>query len=257
MPYPPQTGRDWSADRQSYEHARKEYRARRFLAPPVERVQPASVGGEQQVPAAPSNRMVHMDAVQDDVYEVEAVVDARDTGKGMEYFIKWQGYDATQNTWEPAKNVSDALIRQFHGELTPDTMSTYELMRLENIRLNNQKLHELGLLDDEPPAAVEVGTACVQQSSASAPSTLVPPRLSLEFDVTPRPASTRGTPSAILPLARPRQPHGLERPPMPPHATRPTHLWRAPQLGASAAATPITAPTKIGGTNGMNDRGNK
>ena len=209
----------------------------------MERVQPASVGGEQQVPAAPSNRMVHMDAVQDDVYEVEAVVDARDTGKGMEYFIKWQGYDATQNTWEPAKNVSDALIRQFHGELTPDTMSTYELMRLENIRLNNQKLHELGLLDDEPPAAVEVGTACVQQSSASAPSTLVPPRLSLEFDVTPRPASTRGTPSAILPLARPRQPHGLERPPMPPHATRPTHLWRAPQLGASAAATPITAPT--------------
>lgn len=50
------------------------------------------------------------------MYKVEAVVDARKKGKSMEYLIKWKDYDASQSTWEPAKNVSDALIRQCHGE---------------------------------------------------------------------------------------------------------------------------------------------
>ena len=54
----------------------------------------------------------------EDVYEVEAVVGARKKGKSMEYLIKWKGYDASENTWEPAKNVSDALIAQYHGEPT-------------------------------------------------------------------------------------------------------------------------------------------
>ena len=50
------------------------------------------------------------------MYEVEAVVHARKKGKGMEYLIKWKGYDASENTWEPAKNVSEALIKHYHGE---------------------------------------------------------------------------------------------------------------------------------------------
>eukprot|EP00966_Prymnesium_polylepis_P296518 6850305-Prymnesium_polylepis.1 len=41
---------------------------------------------------------------EDDEYEVEAVLDARNKGRGMAYLIKWQGYDASENTWEPAKN---------------------------------------------------------------------------------------------------------------------------------------------------------
>ena len=51
-----------------------------------------------------------------DVYEVEAVVDARKKGKGMEYLSKWKDYDASENTWEPASNVSNALIKDYHGE---------------------------------------------------------------------------------------------------------------------------------------------
>ena len=35
-------------------------------------------------------------------YEVESVVSKRDTGEAkVEYLVKWKGYDASDNTWEP------------------------------------------------------------------------------------------------------------------------------------------------------------
>lgn len=40
-------------------------------------------------------------------YEVEKVVDSRLNKKGkMEYLIKWVGYDSSQNTWEPERNLA-------------------------------------------------------------------------------------------------------------------------------------------------------
>ena len=39
-------------------------------------------------------------------YEPEKVVDSRGSGKKIEYFVKWVGYKAAENTWEPAVNLN-------------------------------------------------------------------------------------------------------------------------------------------------------
>ena len=51
-------------------------------------------------------------------YEVESVVSKRDTEEGkVEYLVKWKGYDASDNTWEPVENLesSQELIDEFEG----------------------------------------------------------------------------------------------------------------------------------------------
>merc|ERR1712004_477853 len=49
-------------------------------------------------------------------YEVESVVSKRETDEGkVEYLVKWKGYDASDNTWEPIENLesSQELIDEF------------------------------------------------------------------------------------------------------------------------------------------------
>merc|ERR1712209_272516 len=51
-------------------------------------------------------------------YEVESVVSKRDSEEGkVEYLVKWKGYDASDNTWEPIENLesSQELIDEFEG----------------------------------------------------------------------------------------------------------------------------------------------
>ena len=49
-----------------------------------------------------------------DVYEVEEILDQRLAGKQEQYLIKWKGYEHTENTWEPAKNLScQELLEEF------------------------------------------------------------------------------------------------------------------------------------------------
>ena len=107
---------------QSYGVARKEY-FRRFPRLLGRERADASAGAwvpraqvEQADAAYVHLRSTASIAEEDDVYEVEAVLDARRARKGgMEYLIQWKGYDATASTWESATNVSDALIAQYHG----------------------------------------------------------------------------------------------------------------------------------------------
>merc|ERR1712099_184265 len=49
-------------------------------------------------------------------YEVESVVSKRETDEGkVEYLVKWKGWNASDNTWEPVENLesSQELIDEF------------------------------------------------------------------------------------------------------------------------------------------------
>ena len=37
-------------------------------------------------------------------YDIEQIVQEQPTNDRKEYYIKWQGYDESQNTWEPNEN---------------------------------------------------------------------------------------------------------------------------------------------------------
>lgn len=39
-------------------------------------------------------------------FEVEDIIDKRKRGKNVQYLVKWVGYDKSENSWEPARNLS-------------------------------------------------------------------------------------------------------------------------------------------------------
>lgn len=51
----------------------------------------------------------------EEFFEVEAVEAQRTTATGLEYLVKWKGYDQSQNTWEPCANLNLAqrVLREF------------------------------------------------------------------------------------------------------------------------------------------------
>jgi hypothetical protein len=54
--------------------------------------------------------------VNEEEYEVEAILDTRRTGRGrkLQYLVKWKGYPNADNQWEDYQNVmADDLVRQF------------------------------------------------------------------------------------------------------------------------------------------------
>ena len=51
----------------------------------------------------------------DILYEVEALLDKRHSGRKTEYLVKWSGYGHEHNSWEPVRNIADpALIEEFN-----------------------------------------------------------------------------------------------------------------------------------------------
>ncbi len=50
-------------------------------------------------------------------YTVESIQDSRYNNNTLEYYIKWEGYEDAENTWEPVNNLScDRLIRKYHRQ---------------------------------------------------------------------------------------------------------------------------------------------
>ena len=39
-------------------------------------------------------------------YEVEAILNERRKGRGKQYLIRWKGFDSSEDTWEPVKNLT-------------------------------------------------------------------------------------------------------------------------------------------------------
>ena len=60
----------------------------------------------------PKKQLNFMDSDQDEmVFAAEKILKKRlKKGKGIEYLVKWQGFGAKHNTWEPEENILDPLL---------------------------------------------------------------------------------------------------------------------------------------------------
>ena len=61
----------------------------------------------------PSGKLVPHGEETPDVFKVERILRKRRRGLGFEYFCRWEGYGAEEDSWEQADNVADDLIEDF------------------------------------------------------------------------------------------------------------------------------------------------
>jgi hypothetical protein len=54
-----------------------------------------------------------------DVYEVETILDRRLVGRREEFLVKWEGYEPTDNSWEPTRNISNELLKEYRRRHPP------------------------------------------------------------------------------------------------------------------------------------------
>ena len=51
-----------------------------------------------------------------DVYTVEHIVKHRERDGGFEFLVKWQGYNASHNSWEPQDHILDPTVLRSYAE---------------------------------------------------------------------------------------------------------------------------------------------
>ena len=78
----------------------------------------------------------------DFAYEVERILDDREikTGRGSttkkEYFVKWLGYGAEHNTWEPEGNLTNCqeLIQQYWDSMAAAAVARAHAKGIKRVR---------------------------------------------------------------------------------------------------------------------------
>jgi hypothetical protein len=81
--------------------------------------------------------------VGEETYEVEKILDSKLLRGKLHYLVKWKGYTAEHNSWEPERNLvpgSNRLIKEFHSahpsaprKINVSTFKTMEFKSIENL----------------------------------------------------------------------------------------------------------------------------
>lgn len=104
-------------------------------------------------------------------YRVEKILNHRinkRTGK-TEYFLKWEGYPASENSWEPEDNVTDDLISDFNRRRRNGTVNRNDgHPKSSHPKTPGTKESVGGSLTSNPSAAVSASVISVSRPSASA-----------------------------------------------------------------------------------------
>lgn len=97
--------------------------------------------------------------IQDNTFEVEAIIDKRIKFRKVEYLIKWRNYSNDQNTWEPTENLVNVknLIEIFEetrgsSKLLGKKVSKASINKPSKSESENRQLH--GDIDADIPKLI-------------------------------------------------------------------------------------------------------
>ncbi|KAI7873432.1 hypothetical protein K492DRAFT_112542, partial [Lichtheimia hyalospora FSU 10163] len=78
------------------------------------------------------------DVPADEIYEVEAIVDHKSHKDNFLYRVRWAGYDAEDDTWEPPEHFNDtSVITRYWKRRNPSNNIHHEKRKHRSDRHNN------------------------------------------------------------------------------------------------------------------------
>ena len=83
--------------------------------------------------------------MSDTIYRIEKILDRRKIDDKFEYKIKWEGYPLDQSTWEPLKNLENAitLVKEYDKEHPIESKNKEETKTTNKKEINNEnKINE-------------------------------------------------------------------------------------------------------------------